>query len=220
MQRGRGRLKRRNNAQRERFTKIWRLLCSETNARLLPRLSVKVCSDLRQSLASVARSTSTYSCIGWERGLQHLFGSITSLSRKSEPDECLPTPECDVARQYYIALMSIYSKSVQGWWSTVRNTSAFHQCMPGCLCVHQKDIATTHHCICRLQACCLNHAARLHQAAAAADDTDATPAMTDTFVFSCRRHQGLPWVLLCLLHTHPRRHWYHTSCQARLHGGT
>lgn len=33
-------------------------------------------------------------------------------------------------------------------------------------------------------------------------------------------HQAVPAVQPCLLHTHPKKRWYHTSCQALLHGVT
>ena len=52
---------------------------------------------------------------------------------------------------------------------------------------------------------------------------DTNAARTEADIISLlghAHHQAVPAVQPCLLHTHPRTRWYHTSCQALLHGVT
>lgn len=60
-----------------------------------------------------------------------------------------------------------------------------------------------------LSACCM--AALAYNVVASATDASAVSRI---------RHRACLWGLLCLLHTHPKRHWCHIGCQAQQHDVT
>ena len=60
----------------------------------------------------------------------------------------------------------------------------------------------------------------LHGCVLLAHDAIAASHKADISLLGHTHHQAVPVVQPYLLHTHPRKRWYHTSCQALLHGVT